>query len=802
MSKQITDWVKEELYPSLYERMDQALPEMDFKRWGGGWRSPLKLDGSRPKHPRRDKTVVTRRAPGVILEQGGETFTIVDFVMRRDRVDFIQAVKTLADIVGLQLPESNSFDPEKYQKQKTQITIMEDCNSYFTYCLETASGDGAQEIRDYLSFRGYTQEDIKEMELGYIPSQDKLYSYLEKRAYSKNEIEDTVKLNKAIGDTHRLTIPYRSGGSVKGFKFRTIGAHSPKYINSTGLDRSGGFFNLSPLKGDKDLVIVEGELDSLFATVKGVGNVVATGGSSINSDQVKDALRKGAKTFTLCFDKETGKEEETYKRVTAATEIILSEGVNSVYIVNIPSLTGDKTDPDSLIREKGVGVFKEAIKNALPWYVYQVNSTIDTLSKDGELTHKSIEKLLEEIVKIGLRLTPLERDVFKKQVLNLRSLGITEESLSITLDQLTAKRDKELQAQEFKALLSQATDLHSKGDVDKALELLGGRLNDVKLKDKSTEFSSLLKPLSEEEIRDRQANKPDSLNSGYTIGDEELLLPSGALSIFAAPTSHGKTTLLLNLAINGALSYPDKEFYFFSYEEDGDTILMNSLNIYIGEELSKRNRGAIREYFCTGSTQYIKSERKELFLSKKSEFFSTLIEPRRLNINYSSYNSDTLIEAIRYINKHGSPGAVFIDYIQLLNLPDGKYKTYSRQEEIKQICIGLKDVAVETGLPLILGAQFNREVINLLRLHPTKIGEAGDIERIANVIVGFWNCNFEPLGTDGEINDIDKKGAQHPNTLYTTILKNRGGKVGSAENLLFDGNTGKIKNNSFMRDLL
>ena len=167
------------------------------------------------------------------------------------------------------------------------------------------------------------------------------------------------------------------------------------------------------------------------------------------------------------------------------------------------------------------------------------------------------------------------------------------------------------------------------------------------------------------------------------------------------------------------------------------------------------------------------------------------METRRLNIHYSSYNSDTLIEAIRYLHKHAKPGAILIDYIQLLNLPEGKYKTYSRQEEIKEICIALKDVAVETGLPIILGAQFNREVVNQLRLHPTKIGEAGDIERIANLIVGFWNNNFPQTATEGELKEI---GSITPDTLYTTILKNRGGKVGLTELLTFNGNTGKIKN--------
>ena len=53
-------------------------------------------------------------------------------------------------------------------------------------------------------------------------------------------------------------------------------------------------------------------------------------------------------------------------------------------------------------------------------------------------------------------------------------------------------------------------------------------------------------------------------------------------------------------------------------------------------------------------------------------------------------------------------------------------------------------------MPIILGAQFNREVVNHLTIHASKIGEAGDIERIANLIIGGWNNNFEIQATDKE----------------------------------------------------
>lgn len=801
----ITDWIKYELYPNLFEVIDTALPEHDFKRYSGGWRSKTYLDGS-PHKNRADKTVVTKKATGYILEQNGETLSLVDYVIKRDGVEFIEAVKTLADATGLELPTNPNYNKEDYQNYKDKATLLEDCNSYFIYCLENSTG--ADEIKAYLNSRGYSDEDVKAMELGFIPSQDKLYKYLtETKKHTKSLVDEVVKLNRGIGSTHRLTIPYRSGGSVKGFKFRTIGDHKPKYLNSTGLDRLGGFFNLLGIKEDKDIVIVEGELDSLHATAKGVDNIVATGGSSIAPEQVKDAIKRGAKSFTLCFDLEPNKEEETAKRITSAIEVILGEGVNRIYIVNLPDLGGDKTDPDRLIKESGVESFKQAIKEALPYYEYKLQETLNKYGKieeaQGCLTKKDEDKLLDEVVETSTNIPdPTDRDRYKKLFTSLEAiqgLGITEESLSITVDRLTATRDKEAQNKEFKKLLNEATQLQGKGETDKALELLDSKVKEVKLQDKATEFSNLLKPTTESEIRERQASKPESLSSGYEIGGEPLLLPSGAITILTAPTSHGKTTFLINLALNVAQEYKNKEVYLFSYEEDGDSITTNALNTYLDEELNSlnnSNRRLIKSYFTTGSTEYIKSQSRDYFKTTKDKFFKELIEPKRLNIHYSNYNSDTLIEAIRYLHKNTNIGAVFIDYIQLLNLPQGKYKTYSRQEEIKEICIALKDVAVETGLPIILGAQFNRTVTNQLHLHPTKIGEAGDIERIANLIVGFWNNNFKAITSEGEQNEINNKGLNSVDTIYTTILKNRGGRVGLEEALEFNGNTGKIKNSS------
>lgn len=792
----ITDWIKNNLYPSLFDSLDTALPELNLESFSGGWRSSLKLDLSNPKDNRKDKTVVTKKAIGTILEQGGERKSIIDYIMGRDSITFIEAINKLATIVGLQVPKG---DYEEYRKDSIKANLLEDANSYFIYSLETS--DEAKETKEYLLSRGYREEDIKNMELGYIPSQDRLTKYLLSKGHRAEDIKDFV-LDTRIGKTHNLSIPYRTGSYFKGFKFRTIGEDKPKYINSTGLDKSGGFFNLSGLKGDKDIVIVEGELDSLHASVKGVENVVSIGGSKPSKEQVQNAIKRGAKAFTICLDREPHKEEETAKTVNEVIEIILNEGVNKVYIVSLPDLGGAKTDPDRLIKEKGVESFKEAIKGAKPYYKFYYDQIISKYLKINEATgtikDKEEDLFIDEVITTGLKIKdPIDRGRYISLSLELlKPLGITEDILKTVIDKLQYKEDKEQKDKELKRILSTASDLQAKGQTKEALELLDSKLPDIKLRDKGTLFSDLLKPIEENEVKQRQAIKPEGVGSGYTISGEELIIPAGAISVIAGATSHGKTALLINLALNIAKDPKEGEVHFFSYEEESDAILLNALNTYIGEELSQNNRRSIKSYFKTGSTEFIEEKWRDIFIRRKDRFFKELIDSRKLNIHYSNYNSDTLIEAIRYLHKHAKPKAILIDYIQLLNLPEGKFKTYSRQEEIKKICIAILDLSIETGLPIILGAQFNREVVNHLKVHATNIGEAGDIERQANLIIGIWNCNKTPIATDNELKKIQP--INTPNTIYATVLKNRGGKSDIYANLKFSGNTGKIGNPEYI----
>lgn len=442
------------------------------------------------------------------------------------------------------------------------------------------------------------------------------------------------------------------------------------------------------------------------------------------------------------------------------------------------------------------------VKEVLKPYEYKLYIILNKYS-DKEINSENEDEFLQEVVSLASTIQePIDRDRYIKTFLEIdeiKDLGISETSIEEAVEKIKNKKDKVIQEAKLKALLDETKILQDKGDTEGALDLLQDKIRDVKAISKTITFESLLIPIRESELRQRLQEKPISLSSGYSTEEgEELLLPAGALTIFSAPTSHGKTTMLLNLALNTAEKYPEKEFHIFSYEEDRDSVILKALNIYTNERLSKNNLKTLKSYYSEPEDEKYtffnrsgEEAKFKAFEPKREKFFKDLIDSRRLNIHYVDYTSDTLLEAMEYLNNKTNVGAVYIDYMQLLR-KGNKTKYNQRYEELKDICLEIKDTAVNTGLPIILGAQFNRQVINHLGIHPTNISEAGDIERIANTIIGFWNNNFKPL--DLKDKDIIEK-FTNENTFYCKVLKMREGKVGSEFLLNFTGNTGKIENN-------
>ncbi|MBF8264059.1 MAG: hypothetical protein HW387_1724 [Parachlamydiales bacterium] len=294
------------------------------------------------------------------------------------------------------------------------------------------------------------------------------------------------------------------------------------------------------------------------------------------------------------------------------------------------------------------------------------------------------------------------------------------------------------------------------------------------------QYESLLKTPSEQDIAEEIRKISPGIPTGFRLGDSELKLEGGEISVIAAPTGHGKTSFIINTLFGLLEHNPQSSVYLFSYEEARAPIICLALNCYLGERLSQNNRDSIKAYFRDGNVQYIAENMRGFFLEKKNCFFKELVQKRRLNVFYSSFFAEELVEAIRFLAQQPQrPTAICIDYMQLLRLKEIG-KNASRQEELKQICLLLKDCAVETGLPILIAAQFNRTVQSEREMLAQAIGEAGDIERIAALILGLWNRKF---------------GQERPEeAIYVKVLKGRNIPVGADVVLSFNGNACKIMN--------
>ena len=780
MVKEITAWIREELYPALYDRIPEAFPEHSFRSYAYGWRSKTYLDGS-PHKSRADKTKVLHRAPGYIFEEGGDRKSLVDYVMERDRIPFIDAVRKLAEVAGLPLP-TGRMDQEDYRAYRERASVLEDANGYLVWCLQHAEGKDADNVRAYLQVeRGYTMEEVEAMELGYLPSQDKLQAFLQEKGHTAEAIEEALHFgkDKRIGTSYKLTIPYRSGNTLRGFSFRTIGEEQPKYLNSSGLDRKGALFNLSPLKGEKDLVVVEGYLDALHATVKGIPNVVATASASLSREHLEDAIARGARKVTLSFDNDQAGEKAT----DAALELLHSFPQLKVYVVRWED---GEEDPDQVMRARGGPSFRGVVEQAVPAWEYQLGKLLDHYGKleaQGELYPKDVDRLTEEALHIAVDLEPTDRDRFTSAFLHyVEGLGITKESLLGAQERLRYERDREDQRKALGGLVSSVNRVIDQ-DPTEAVERLEEGLQELRRKRGST----LLQPATYSGWLERMAVLPPALRTGYAGLDRVARIPQAAITLIAGRPRHGKTTTMLNLLLRMAGEYPKKKFLFFTYEEPSSHLLTKALNILVGENLMDRFHEypeALTNYSFLRS--YLRHGREDLEAVEKGKAqLREHLDSGRVQVLDGSHTVEDL-RAILASLQAEEVGAVFLDYIQRMRT---EKRTQDKRTEIAHISDQLLQAAKETGLPIVLGAQISRAASTTTEKRPAleHLKEAGNLEEDANLVLSVYNRSAEEETAE----DGGSWGREVP--LELKALKNRDGQPNGRAELLLDSWTGKVK---------
>lgn len=305
---------------------------------------------------------------------GGDVF---GFIRRIENCDFWQAVRIVAEKMGVPIPEVEKVDDRQLVQEREDLLQI---NAWATNFFQTQLFEGVEGKRalDYFEQRGITKESIELFRLGYAPDRwDALSSYLRAQGASQKQIERSgLVVLKEQGNGFydrfrgRCIFPITDTQSrVIAFGGRILDSGEPKYLNSpeTPIYTKGrNLFGLSyakeAIRKQKFVILVEGYLDFVVPFQAGIQNIVASLGTALTEQQVK-LLGRYLETpqIVVNFDPDNAGIAATKRSL----EVLLEYG----YKVNVLSLP-DGEDPDTFIRKNGATQYRQLLKKSQPYIDY------------------------------------------------------------------------------------------------------------------------------------------------------------------------------------------------------------------------------------------------------------------------------------------------------------------------------------------------------------------------------------------------------------------------------------------------
>jgi DNA primase len=329
--------------------------------------------------------------------KGGSVFT---FVMEIERVAFPEAIKIVADKVGMPLPKM--VDDSRFEARRQESDQIIQLNSWAMewWQQQLESSNEGRIAREYLKEREITEETQKTFRLGYAPdSWEALSSFLRHKGATQEHIDRSgLVVKKEEGGSYdrfrgRLMFPVLDvQGRPIAFGGRTLKGEDAKYINSPETAAYVKGRNLFGLNLTRDeirrqgfAILVEGFLDLIVPYQFGVLNVAASLGTALTSDQVK-LLSRFARKVVVNYDGDRAGVQAAKKSI----EILLAEDLE-VKVLVLP----DNADPDEFIRRFGVTEYQRQRAQAQPHIQFVIESAL----RDRNL-HRPAEKAeaVEEVL--------------------------------------------------------------------------------------------------------------------------------------------------------------------------------------------------------------------------------------------------------------------------------------------------------------------------------------------------------------------------------------------------------------------
>ena len=394
---------------------------------------------------------------------------VISFVRKIEKLDYLEAVRFLADRAGLQMPESRADDGMAAQRRR-MLELNRETARYYHAVLNS---DVGREGMEYLRGRALTLKTIRHFGLGFAPpGRFALVNHLRDKGFTE---EEAIRANVAFRGRNggavdrffnRVMFPIIDlRGNVIAFGGRVLGDGKPKYLNTSDtlvFHKSGSLFALNFAKNEQAdrLILAEGYMDVISLHQAGFPTAVATLGTSLTDEQAR-LMARYAKEVVLCYDA-----DEAGQNATARAIPMLRAAGLLVKVLAVPN----GKDPDEFIRsygDQGYARFKSLLDSTGNDVEYRLQKLRQAHPLDEPAERVAFLTGAAELI-AGLQ-NRIEQEVYAGRL--AEETGVDRSAILRQADSIARKRRGEEKKKEFREFQRDAVGLRDRVNPDKSSNL-------------------------------------------------------------------------------------------------------------------------------------------------------------------------------------------------------------------------------------------------------------------------------------------------------------------------------------------
>lgn len=387
----------------------------------------------------------------------GKSGNAIGFVMEHEKYSYVEALKWIAARYNIEIEETETSPEVKQQQQIAESLFILNAfaQKHFSATL-TETEEGKSAALSYLRHRGFRDEIIKKFQLGYnLETKDDLATALLKNQFNIDYAQKAglvMMRNDMVIDNYRGRIIFpihNQSGKIIGFGARVIKSNdkAPKYINTPENEiyvkskiLYGTYFARQAINKYDECLLVEGYTDVISLHQAGIENVVASGGTSLTTEQLR-LIRKHTTHLTIVYDGDTA----GVKAALRGLDMALEEGLN-VKLVLIP----DNEDPDSYIKKIGAASFREFVNtNKKDFIIFQLEVMLKDAGNETAKRSAVVNQMAETLSKFYKAEDFTKQQDYIRQcaaILKIDEGGLTNLVNKFKRDKIIKEESRQIQA--------------------------------------------------------------------------------------------------------------------------------------------------------------------------------------------------------------------------------------------------------------------------------------------------------------------------------------------------------------------